>query len=64
VKIYQDPYLLLRFLRIGLVRQSTPVFAAFFLDRKQRHAEQVLCARSDPLGDHQPTRTTSKMRGV
>ena len=84
VKIYQDPYLLLRFLRIRLVRQARPVFAAFFLDRKQRlirfeeiahgendqvkvipkelirdalwwHAEQVLCVRSDPLGDHQPT---------
>jgi DNA repair protein RadC len=60
------------------------VFAALYLDRKQRliqfvelargendrvvvhpkevvrdalswHAEQVLCVRSDPLGDHQPT---------
>lgn len=84
VKIFKDPYLLLRFLRIRLVRQPQPVFAAFFLDRKQRlirfveiargendrvsihpkevirdalwwHAEQVLCVRSDPLGDHQPT---------
>jgi DNA repair protein RadC len=24
-------------------------------DALQWHAEQVLCARSDPLGDHQPT---------
>jgi DNA repair protein RadC len=84
VKIFQDSYLLLRFLRARLVRQSQPVFAAFYLDRKQRllrfvelargesdrvhvfpkevvrdalwwHAEQVLCVRSDPLGDHQPT---------
>src|SRR5262249_35003580 len=84
VKIFQDPYLLLRFLRMRLVRQAQPVFAAFYLDRKQRllrfvelargesdrvnvipkevirdalwwHAEQVLCVRSDPLGDHQPT---------
>jgi DNA repair protein RadC len=84
VKIFKDPYLLLRFLRIRLVRQHQPVFAAFFLDRKQRlvhfseiargeddrvkvhpkelirdalwwHAEQVLCVRSDPRGDHQPT---------
>jgi DNA repair protein RadC len=84
VMIYKDPYLLLRFLRVRLVRQPQPVFAAFFLDRKQRlihfseiargegdqvrvypkelirdalswHAEQVLCVRSDPLGDHQPT---------
>jgi DNA repair protein RadC len=82
--IFKDPYLLLNFLRIRLVRQPRPVFAAFFLDRKQRlihfseiargeddrvkvypkelirdalswHAEQVLCVRSDPLGDHQPT---------
>ena len=84
VKILGDPYLLLRFLRIRLVSQRQPVFAAFFLDRKQRlirfselfhgmddrvviypkevvrdtlawGAEQVLCVRSDPLGDHQPT---------
>jgi DNA repair protein RadC len=84
VTIFKDPYLLSRFLRIRLVRQPQPVFAAFFLDRKQRlihfseiargeddrvkvhpkelirdalawHAEQVLCVRSDPLGDHQPT---------
>jgi DNA repair protein RadC len=84
VKIYKDPHLLVRFLRMRLVRQPRPVFAAFFLDRKQRlihfseiargeddrvmvhpkelirdalscHAEQVLCVRSDPLGDHQPT---------
>jgi DNA repair protein RadC len=83
-KIYKAPYLLLRFLRMRLVRQPQPVFAAFYLDRKQRliqfvelargegdrvevfprevvrealswHAEQVLCVRSDPLGDHQPT---------
>ena len=84
VKILRDPYLLSRFLRIRLVSQRQPVFAAFFLDRKQRlirfselfrgvndrvviypkevvrdtlacGAEQVLCVRSDPLGDHQPT---------
>ena len=84
VKILRDPYLLLRFLRIRLVSQPMPVFAAFFLDRKQRlirfaelthgsgdevhvypkevvrdtlecGAEQVLCVRSDPRGDHQPT---------
>ena len=84
VKILRDPYLLSRFLRIRLVSQRQPVFAAFFLDRKQRlirfselfrgvndrvviypkevvrdalacSAEQVLCVRSDPLGDHQPT---------
>jgi len=84
VKIFQDPNLMLRFLRMRLVRQPQPVFAVFYLDRKQRllrfvemargmgdrlevhpkevvrdalrwHAEQVLCARSDPLGDHQPT---------
>src|SRR6185369_12867131 len=36
VKILRDPYLLLRFLRIRLVSQPMPVFAAFFLDRKQR----------------------------
>jgi DNA repair protein RadC len=36
VKILRDPYLLLRFLRIRLVSQRQPVFAAFFLDRKQR----------------------------
>ena len=36
VKILRDPYLLLRFLRMRLVSQSRPVFAAFFLDRKQR----------------------------
>ena len=84
VRILRDPYLLLRFLRIRLVSQPMPVFAAFFLDRKQRlirfaelthgsgdqvdvypkevvrdtlqcGAEQVLCVRSDPRGDHQPT---------
>jgi DNA repair protein RadC len=84
VKILRDPYLLLRFLRMRLVSQPQPVFAAFFLDRKQRlirftelargsndrvsvytrevvrealacNAEQVLCVRSDPLGDHEPT---------
>jgi DNA repair protein RadC len=84
IKILRDPYLLLRFVRIRLVSQRQPVFAAFFLDRKQRlirfselfrgvddrvviypkevvrdtlawGAEQVLCVRSDPLGDHQPT---------
>jgi DNA repair protein RadC len=84
VTIFKDPHLLLNFLRIRLVRQPRPVFAAFFLDRKQRlidfseiargeddrvkvhpkelirdalwwHAEQVLCVRSDPRGDHQPT---------
>ncbi|MEJ1962640.1 MAG: JAB domain-containing protein [Gammaproteobacteria bacterium] len=67
-----------------LVSQPRPVFAVFFLDRKQRlirfselfhgvddrvvihpkeilrdalacSAEQLLCVRSDPLGDHQPT---------
>jgi DNA repair protein RadC len=36
VKILRDPYLLLRFLRIRLVSQRQPVFAAFLLDRKQR----------------------------
>jgi DNA repair protein RadC len=84
VKIFQDANLILRFLRTRLVRQPQPVFAVFYLDRKQRllrfvemargmgdrvevhpkevvrdalwwHAEQVLCVRSDPLGDHQPT---------
>ena len=84
VKILRDPYLLLRFLRMRLVSQSRPVFAAFFLDRKQRlirftelahgtndrvrvytkelvrdalacRAEQILCVRSDPHGDHEPT---------
>ena len=84
VKILRDPYLLLRFLRIRLVSQRQPVFAAFFMDRKQRlirfaelargendrvvvhpkeivrdalgcGAEQILCVRSDPIGDHQPT---------
>jgi DNA repair protein RadC len=66
------------------VSQRQPVFAAFFLDRRQRlirfselfrgesdrvviypreivrdalacGAEQLLCVRSDPIGDHQPT---------
>ena len=84
MKILRDPYLLLRFLRMRLVSQSRPVFAAFFLDRKQRlirftelahgtndrervytkelvrdaiacRAEQILCVRSDPHGDHEPT---------
>ncbi len=84
MKILRDPYLLLRFLRMRLVSQRQPVFAAFFLDRKQRlirfselargendrvtvhpkevvrdalacGAEQILCVRSDPRGDHQPT---------
>lgn len=84
VKILRDPYLLLRFLRMRLVTQPMPVFAAFFLDAKQRlirfaelmygsgdrvhvyakevvrdtlafGADQVLCVRSDPRGDHQPT---------
>ena len=84
VKILRDPYLLLRFLRMRLVSQPRPVFAAFFLDRKQRlirftellhgsddrvrvhtkelvrdaiacNAEQILCVRSDPRGDHEPT---------
>jgi DNA repair protein RadC len=84
VKIFRDPSLVLRFLRMRLVRQPQPVFAVFYLDRKQRllrfvemargmgdrvevhpkevvrdalrcQAEQVLCVRSDPLGDHQPT---------
>ena len=84
VKILRDPYLLLRFLRMRLVAQPQPVFAAFFLDRKQRlirftelahgsddrvrvytkelvrdalacRAEQILCVRSDPRGDHEPT---------
>jgi DNA repair protein RadC len=84
VKILRDPYLLLRFLRMRLVSQPQPVFAAFFLDRKQRlirfselahgsndrvsvyakevvrdalacNAEQILCVRSDPRGDHEPT---------
>ena len=84
VKILRDPYLLLRFLRMRLVSQPRPVFAAFFMDRKQRlirftelahgsddrvrvhtkelvrdalacRAEQILCARSDPHGDHEPT---------
>ena len=84
VKILRDPYLLLRFLRMRLVSQPQPVFAAFFLDRKQRlirfselahgsddrvvvypkevvrdalacRAEQILCVRSDPRGDHEPT---------
>jgi DNA repair protein RadC len=84
VKILADPYLLLRFLRIRLVSQRQPVFAAFLLDRKQRlihfseiargtddrvvvyprevvrdvlahGAEQVLCVRSDPIGDHAAT---------
>jgi DNA repair protein RadC len=84
VKILQDPFLLLRFLRIRLVSQRQPIFAAFFMDRKQRlirfaelfhgtndrvtiypkevvrdalacSAEQLLCVRSDPIGDHQPT---------
>jgi DNA repair protein RadC len=84
VRIFQAPQLMLRFLRMRLVRQPQPVFAVFYLDRKQRllrfvemargegdrvdvhakevvrdalwwHAEQVLCVRSDPLGDHQPT---------
>jgi DNA repair protein RadC len=84
VKILRDPYPLHRFLRMRLVSQSQPVFAAFFLDRKQRlirftelargsndrvpvyprevvrdllvcGAEQVLCVRSDPRGDHNPT---------
>ena len=36
VKILRDPYLLQRFLRMRLVSQPMPVFAAFFLDRKQR----------------------------
>jgi DNA repair protein RadC len=84
VKILRDPYLLLRFLRVRLVSQRQPVFAAFLLDRKQRlihfseiargtndrvvvyprevvrdvlahGAEQVLCVRSDSLGDHAAT---------
>lgn len=84
VKILRDPYLLLRFLRMRLVSRPLPIFAAFFLDRKQRlirfgelaygcddrveihpkevvrevlacGAEQILCVRSDPRGDHQPT---------
>jgi len=84
VKILRDPYLLLRFLRMRLVSQPRPVFAAFFMDRKQRlirftellhgsndrvhvytkelvrdaiacRAEQILCVRSDPRGDHEPT---------
>ena len=84
VKILRDPYLLLRFLRMRLVSQPRPVFAVFFMDRKQRlirftelahgtndrvhvytkelvrdaiacRAEQILCARSDPHGDHEPT---------
>jgi hypothetical protein len=36
VKILRDPYLLLRFLRLRRVSQPMPVFAAFFLDGKQR----------------------------
>lgn len=84
VRILRDPYLLLRFLRMRLVSRPLPIFAAFFLDRKQRlirfaelahgaddrvkihpkevvrdvlacGAEQILCVRSDPRGDHQPT---------
>jgi DNA repair protein RadC len=84
VKILADPELLRRFLQLRLVSQRQPVFAAFFLDRKQRliqfseiargendhvvvfpkevvrdlvacGAEQTLCVRSDPRGDHQPT---------
>jgi DNA repair protein RadC len=67
-----------------LVSRPLPIFAVFFLDRKQRlirfaelahgspdhvkihpkevvrdvlecGAEQILCVRSDPRGDHQPT---------
>lgn len=84
VKILRDPYLLLRFIQLRLVAQPQPVFAVFFLDRKQRlirfseifhgqhdqvavhpkevvrdaiacNAEMILCVRSDPSGDHQPT---------
>ena len=36
MKILGDPYLLRRFLRLRLVAQRQPVFAAFLLDRKQR----------------------------
>jgi DNA repair protein RadC len=36
VKIFRDTNLLLRFLRIRLVSQRQPVFAALYLDRKQR----------------------------
>ena len=84
VEILRDPYLLLRFIQLRLVAQPRPVFAVFFLDRKQRlirfceifhgqhsrvvvrpkevvreaiacNAEMVLCVRSDPGGEHQPT---------
>ncbi|MEJ1964205.1 MAG: JAB domain-containing protein [Gammaproteobacteria bacterium] len=36
VKILRDPHLLFRFLRMRLGSQPQPVFAVFFLDRKQR----------------------------
>lgn len=36
VKILGDPGLLLRFLQLRLVSQPRPVFAVFFLDRRQR----------------------------
>jgi DNA repair protein RadC len=35
-KIFRDPQLLLSFLRTTLVSQPQPVFAAFFMDHKQR----------------------------
>lgn len=85
VRILRDPGLLMRFLRMSLVSQGQPAFAAFFLDREQRlirfaelfrgagaqvkvyprevvrdvlayGAEKILCVRSDPSGDHRPTR--------
>jgi DNA repair protein RadC len=47
VKILRDPWLLLRFLRIRLVTQRQPVFAAFFLDRKQRLIRFTELARGE-----------------
>ena len=54
VKILLDPYLLLRFLRIRPVSQRLLVFAAFFLDRKQRliRFSEIACGENDRVAVH------------